>query len=531
VYRDRRWFGVEAYVIFTILALMNVFNHLNYASIAAVVGWPLCFGSFACQSAWSSAKLVSETGRIAYESWYRDFFGDEKTQEKEKQGPEGKKREHKLEPEGQKVREGQWNNESKTCMNWCQETPEKKPKGDKKEQKMKQNHKRAQVQKEKQELDVSPKKSGLTTGLIRTLSKSRGIPMACTELGRSWLAVVALLMLSCPVAVALPATNTSPEGAPQGRQWEWQTPWSDVEAAVCSRESRCRAADCGNCGALPPDWFSAISSIHGPWYATCETFAKTLIQTFDAVKRGDDPFLNLAYLFALYFLAVLWDFVSKPTDCKRLQLTSHGRKRRQHKRKRKRIDKRKLFLWAVATGKLHRCSFSARVVGRKRVKRSKREQRRFRNFIWWIPKGYKHRGLPVSALIPPLVSHLGSSFPRAPSAPCSSCGGRAVVPPSRTVSLGSSLSVRPCVRCLGSSRTPLLTPVGLDAGSLDTWSRLNGPFPDIPSSRSRPWSGGPGDPCHSPYPPPRPVAFLGRRRIFFFPPTSHPTRLVFAWGS
>ena len=70
---------------------MNVFNHLNYASIAAVVGWPLCFGSFACQSAWSSAKLVSETGRIAYESWYRDFFGDEKTQEKEKQGPEGKK--------------------------------------------------------------------------------------------------------------------------------------------------------------------------------------------------------------------------------------------------------------------------------------------------------------------------------------------------------------------------------------------------------------------------------------------------------
>ena len=136
---------------------MNVFNHLNYASIAAVVGWPLCFGSFACQSAWSSAKLVSETGRIAYESWYRDFFGDEKTQEKEKQGPEGKKREHKLEPEGQKVREGQWNNESKTCMNWCQETPEKKPKGDKKEQTMKQNHKRAQVQKEKQELDVSPK--------------------------------------------------------------------------------------------------------------------------------------------------------------------------------------------------------------------------------------------------------------------------------------------------------------------------------------------------------------------------------------
>ena len=153
--------------------MMNVINHLNYASIAAVVGWPLCFGSFACQSAWSSAKLVSETGRIAYESWYRDFFGDEKTQEKEKQGPEGKKREHKLEPEGQKVREGQWNNESKTCMNWCQETPEKKPKGDKKEQKMKQNHKRAQVQKEKQELDVSPKKSGLTTDLIRTLSKSR----------------------------------------------------------------------------------------------------------------------------------------------------------------------------------------------------------------------------------------------------------------------------------------------------------------------------------------------------------------------
>ena len=85
------------------------------------------------------------------------------------------KKKHKLEPEGLKVREGQWNNESKTCMNWCQETPGKKTKGDKKEQNMKQNHKMAQVQKEKQELDVSPKKSGQTTGWIRTLSKSRGI--------------------------------------------------------------------------------------------------------------------------------------------------------------------------------------------------------------------------------------------------------------------------------------------------------------------------------------------------------------------
>ena len=82
----------------------------NYASIGAVVGWPMRLGSFACQSAWISAKVLSETGRISCESWYRDFFGDEKTQKKEKQRLEGKKRKQKLEPEGQKVQEGQWDN-------------------------------------------------------------------------------------------------------------------------------------------------------------------------------------------------------------------------------------------------------------------------------------------------------------------------------------------------------------------------------------------------------------------------------------
>ena len=137
-----------------------------------------------------------------------------------------------------------------------------------KKKKMKQNHKRAQVQKEKQELDVCQKTTGQTTGLISTLPKRRGIRMACTELGRSWLAVVALLMLYCPVAAALPATNTSPEKAPQGRQWEWQTPWSDVEAGVRSCETRCRAAECGNGDALSPEWSNAVSSIPA-WTLVC----------------------------------------------------------------------------------------------------------------------------------------------------------------------------------------------------------------------------------------------------------------------
>ena len=70
-----------------------------------------------------------------------------------------------------------------------------------------------------------------------------------------------------------------------------------------------------------PTLFQA--SLHGHWYATCGTFTKTLILTLDIVKRGEDPLLNLAFLLALYLLAVLWDFVSKASECNRLTLTSH----------------------------------------------------------------------------------------------------------------------------------------------------------------------------------------------------------------
>ena len=82
----RAWFGLCIFSILRLQQEFNVINHLNYASIAAVVGWPMPLGSFACQSVWISAKLISETGRIS----------DEKAPKKEKQRPNGKKTKTKI---------------------------------------------------------------------------------------------------------------------------------------------------------------------------------------------------------------------------------------------------------------------------------------------------------------------------------------------------------------------------------------------------------------------------------------------------
>lgn len=67
-----------------------------------------------------------------------------------------------------------------------------------------------------------------------------------------------------------------------------------------------------------------------------------------------------------------------------------------------RLLKKEITNWTIRSSKTARVCFSCRFVGARRFKRNFRERKRSKQFCWWMPHFYKHRGYPLKCLSPKL---------------------------------------------------------------------------------------------------------------------------------
>ena len=72
--------------------------------------------------------------------------------------------------------------------------------------------------------------------------------------------------------------------------------------------------------------------------------------------------------------------------------------------------KHELKRWVNQTKGLQKCCFSARWIHRQRRTRSRREKSRLKDFIWWLPGAYCHKGLPLQVLTVKNVAHGNHEF-------------------------------------------------------------------------------------------------------------------------